>query len=112
MREKVYLLHTLPVLCRLQVLHKNLRSSEVFLAESAGGDNNSTGKLGTDRRQHHSNVKFHLHETHPPATQEMDYFVLLCAPVLREAAGEVGVTGGAPVFHVILLLSRKKRSKI
>lgn len=49
---------------------------------------------------------------HPPVKQAVNYFVLLCAPVLREAAGEVGVTGGAPVFHVILLLSRKKRTNM
>lgn len=47
---------------------------------------------------------------HPPVKQAADYFVLLCASVLREAAGEVGVTGGAPVLHVILLLSGKKRT--
>lgn len=46
----------------------------------------------------------------PPVKQAADYFVLLCASVLREAAGEVGVTGGAPVLHVILLLSGKKRT--
>lgn len=44
--------------------------------------------------------------------QAVDYFVLLCASVLWEAAGEVGVTGGAPVFHVILLLSRKNRTNV
>lgn len=45
---------------------------------------------------------------HPPVTQAADYFVFLCASVLREAAGEGGVTGGAPVLHVILLLSGQK----
>lgn len=53
-------------------------------------------------------VNLHLQEMHSQVKQAVDYFVLLCASVLREAAGEVGVTGGAPVFHVILLLSRKK----
>lgn len=48
----------------------------------------------------------------PPVKQEANYFVLLCATVLREAAGEVGVTGGAPVLRVILLLSGKRRTNM
>lgn len=34
-----------------------------------------------------------------------DYFVLLCATVIRDAAGEVGVAGGTPVLQVFFLLS-------
>lgn len=34
-----------------------------------------------------------------------DYFVLLCATVVRDAAGEVGVAGGTPVLQVFFLLS-------
>lgn len=48
----------------------------------------------------------------PPVKLEANYFVLLCATVLREAAGEVGVTGGAPVLRVILLLSGKRRTNM
>lgn len=40
-----YLLHFLSVLLGLQVLHKNLGGPEVFLADCAGGDGCSAGKL-------------------------------------------------------------------
>lgn len=33
------------------------------------------------------------------------YSMLLCATVLHDAAGEVGVTGGTPVLYVFFLLS-------
>lgn len=59
--EARYLLHPLPVLRGLQVLHKNLRGSEVFFADGAGGDDSSTGKLGTDSN-HQDNVNLHLYE--------------------------------------------------
>lgn len=39
------LFHFLPVLQRLQVLHKNLGCPEVFLTEGAGGDGCSAGEL-------------------------------------------------------------------
>lgn len=42
------LLHFLSVLLGLQVLHKNLGVAEVFLADCAGGDGCSTGKLRRD----------------------------------------------------------------
>ncbi len=44
-----YLLHLLSVLLGLQVLHKNLGGPEVFLADCAGGDGCSTGKLRRER---------------------------------------------------------------
>lgn len=43
-----HLLHGLSVLLRLQMLHKNLGGLEVFLADGAGGDGHSTGKLGME----------------------------------------------------------------
>ena len=36
------------------------------------------------------------------------YSVLLCAPVLCDAASEVGVTGGTPVLYVFFLFSAEK----
>ena len=61
-----YLLHFLPVLLGLQVLHKDLGGPEVFLADCAGGDGCSAGKLRRDGRVlfkaskaphlHHENV--------------------------------------------------------
>lgn len=56
-----YLLHFLPVLQGLQVLHKNLRGPEVFFADSAGGDDSSTGKLVRDRNNKPFFFKFCLY---------------------------------------------------
>lgn len=47
-----YLLHFLSVLQGLQVLHKKLGGPEVFLADCAGGDGCSTGKLRRVRGAH------------------------------------------------------------
>lgn len=45
----------------------------------------------------------------PPVKEAVDYFVLLGPSVFRKATGEVGVAGGAPVFHVILFLSGREK---
>lgn len=51
--ELGYLLHFLPVLLGLQVLHEDLGGPEVFLAHRAGGDGCSTGQLrSTDPDSH------------------------------------------------------------
>lgn len=40
-----------------------------------------------------------------------DYSVLLCATVIRDAAGEVSVTGGTPVLQVFFLLPADNTDK-
>lgn len=89
------------VLQGLQVLHENLRAPEVFLTDGAGGDDSSTGKL---RSREHQKIclKSLLWYILLPT---VDYFVLLRATVVCNAAGEVGVTGGTPVLLLFSFLS-------
>lgn len=89
------------MLQRLQVLYENLRAPEVFLTDGASRDDSSTGKL---RRRKHQKIclKSLLWCILLPT---VGYFVLFCAPVVCDAAGEVGLTGGTPVLMLFSFLS-------
>lgn len=96
------------------MLHKHLGGLEAFLADCAGGDSCSTGKLRRDRK-HSLAVKncflIELHFLNLSFSHDLsvklaaDYFVFLSTPMVCDATGELSVAGGTPALHISFFLS-------